>query len=183
MPLRDSAAWKQHNTACGTTCIASGCTIPYIWCMEVIRTIALAARAAVERPINRKHAMVGALLGGGVGLVLLTGGGAILAGAACGIIALMTALFAGEQTYGTSLRLWSRQKTESARANVAMMVASLLAARSYAVSVAITLLGILQRLQGLTRQSANRRTARCGHRRIVHIALTARVIPAPIARA
>lgn len=151
--------------------------------MDVIRTIALAARAAVERPINRKHAMVGALLGGGVGLVLLTGGGAILAGAACGIIALIVSITACAQTYATTLQLWSRQKAASVRANVALMVASLLAAPSYAVSVIITLLGILQRLQGLTRQSANRRTARCGHRRIVHIALTARVIPAPIARA
>jgi len=107
----------------------------------------------------------------------------ILAGAAWAIIALIVSITACAQTYATTLQLWSRQKAASVRANVALMVASLLAAPSYAVSVIITLLGILQRLQGLTRQSANRRTARCGHRRIVHIALTARVIPAPIARA
>ena len=123
------------------------------------------------------------MLGIGLGLVLFSGGAATLAGAACAIITLVTAIIGGKETYATSLRLWARQQLELARANVALMVVSLLAAPIFSVSVSSMLLSLWLRPQALTSRATPRQTVRCGHRRIAHIALTARVVPAPIARA
>ena len=151
--------------------------------MRILQAIARAARAAVERPIPRRRSRLWGVLGAGVGMALMSCA-LILAGTVWGIIALIVSITACAQACATTLRLWVRQKIESARANVALMVVSLLAAPVLVISVSTALLAIvLPRLQALGRKAAIQRPVCAGHRRIVHIALTARVIPAPIARA
>lgn len=151
--------------------------------MRTLQAIARAARAAVERPIPLHRSRLWGVLGTGVGMALMSCA-LILAGTAWGIIALIVSITACAQACATTLRLWVRQKIESARANVALMVVSLLAAPVLVISVSTALLAIvLPRLQALAGKAAIQRPVCVGHRRIVHIALTARVVPAPIARA
>jgi hypothetical protein len=128
-----------------------------------------------DRPIQRNRPVLGATLVTGLGMAVLSGCGVILAASAFAIIAIASCVTG-------FLRLHWRGMLDWARANIALMVASLLAVPMFAISASITLLASRQRLLALTRKAISRRTARVGHRRIAHIALTARVVPAPIAR-
>jgi hypothetical protein len=151
--------------------------------MRILQAIARIARAAIERPILLQRPERWGVLGTGVGMALMSCA-LVLAGAAWGIIALIVTITACAQICTTALRLWMRQKIESARANVALMMVSLLAAPVLVISVFNALQAIvLPRLRAMARKAATQRPVCVGHRRIVHIALTARVVPAPIARA
>ena len=140
-------------------------------------------RAALERPIAKPPPMLGAVLVAGVGLVLMAGNGAILAGSAWAIIALLVTLIAEAETRAGVPRFFARQAREFARANVAL-IASALRATIDAVGVPSALRAVvLPRLQALTCKAAILPPVRIAHRRIAHIAITARVVPAPISRA
>ncbi|MHB0920841.1 MAG: hypothetical protein ACYC22_07760 [Thiomonas delicata] len=140
-------------------------------------------RAAMERPIVKHRPVLGAVLGAGVGMGLIAGNGAILAGAVWAIIALLVTLIAAAETSAGVPRFFARQAREFARANVAL-IASALRATIDAVGVAAALRAVvLPRLQALTCKAAILPPVRIAHRRIAHIAITARVVPAPIYRA
>jgi hypothetical protein len=147
----------------------------------IAKAIATARATARAVCVAAVRAWLWAVLGFGLAFIVLSGYTAIVT--ACATITLFTVIAAVTQTYSTSLRLWARQKLELVRANIDLMVVSLLAVPMFAISASITLLALRQRLQAFTHKAAPRRTARVGHRRIAHIALTARVVPAPIARA
>ena len=145
--------------------------------------IGSAADDAFERPIQRRHPVLGGVLVAGIGMALLLGCGMILAGTSAVITVLVAAVKAIASFVACFLRFFVRGVNNLVRANIALMVASLLAAPIFAISVPIPLLALWQRLQALARKAAICPPARVGHRRIAHIALTARVVPAPIARA
>ncbi|CUA99767.1 hypothetical protein [Thiomonas bhubaneswarensis] len=134
------------------------------------------AQTVFDRPIQRNRPVLAATLATGLVLVLYCGGAAVLAVSAFAIMAIASCVTG-------FLRLHWRGMLDWARANIDLMVVSLLAVPMFAISVSIPLLASRQRLLALTRKAISRRTARVGHRRIAHIALTARVVPAPIARA
>lgn len=142
-----------------------------------------AAGDALKRPIQRRHPVLGVVLAAGIGMALLSGCGMVLAGTSAVITVLVTVVKAIASFVACFLRYFVRGVSDLVRANVALMVASLLAAPIFAISVLIPLLALWQRLQALARKAAIHPPARVGHRRIAHIALTARVVPAPIARA
>lgn len=141
------------------------------------------ARAALERPVAKHRPVLGAVLGAGIGMILLAGYGAILAGTAWAIIGIILSLTATAETFAGVVRLLTRQAHELVRTNIAL-IASALPATIDAAGVSAALRAVVMpRLQALTCKAALLPPVRIAHRRIAHIAITARVVPAPISRA
>ena len=133
------------------------------------------AQTIFARAIRRDKPVLGAVLWAGIGIALCVGAGAILAGAAL----------------ASAVRAHRRGVRDAARAHIALAAATLDARAAAVIQAAIVIHAACaaQRVVGLAilltspRRAAARQLARVGHRRIAHIALTARVVPAPIARA
>jgi hypothetical protein len=159
--------------------------------MQTLGAIGGAAGDAFKRPIQRRQPALGAVLGAGIGMALLSGDAAILAGTAWETITLFTAITAIASFVVCFLRFHRRGVRDAARTNIAL-AASTPDARAAAVIGAATVIHaacaaqravVLSILLTSARRAAALQFARVGHRRIAHIALTARVVPAPIARA
>ncbi|MBN8775229.1 MAG: hypothetical protein AB7S53_01680 [Thiomonas sp.] len=141
-------------------------------------------KTVFERPIQRCHPVLEWWLFAGIVMTLFLGDGAILAGAAFAIIAAVSYV-------SGFLRFHRRGVVEAARTSVALAAVTpdTRAAAVIQAAIVIHAASAAQRAVGLailltsTRRSAALQLARVGHRRIAHIALTARVVPAPIARA
>ncbi|MBN8745721.1 MAG: hypothetical protein J0I24_15715 [Thiomonas arsenitoxydans] len=142
------------------------------------------AQTIFARAIRRDKPVLGAVLWAGIGIALCVGAGAILAGAALAIIAIASHVAGAVRAHRRGVR-------DAARAHIALAAATLDARAAAVIQAAIVIHAACaaQRVVGLAilltspRRAAARQLARVGHRRIAHIALTARVVPAPIARA